>query len=424
MSLTVRAYTDADRLGFAHVRSRVYREGAPVDPAENLMRSDTFGVVGELNGKIVAAETEIDMTCTVRGQVLPCAGVAAVGVLPEFRRGGLGLEMLAKALPIYRERGHVLASLIPFRAHYYRKVGYATCGSRFEVKCPAHRLPQFKPELDVWELPSDDYSAVVPCYNAFAKRYSGMNLRNPEQWIWQLGGDNRFAIYAAGNPVEAYVSVRLRWEFWEEMAIRDFAWTTLRGYEAMVAFFRGLCMNKTAISWHEPSEGPALWRYDDQGIVAKLDGQMMYRIVDVPKVLQAIRSEGAGEFTVAVEDPHLPENRVPGASASPMGKPKSPKAARPGSPSTFSPSPRPRSASLPCKRSSDRKPFGSSMTPRAEPRSPSSARFRVFASTASSANPKESLVPAHRELDFAAVLLVAAAPNLSNAVRNRLALTP
>lgn len=311
MSLVVRPYTDADRLGFAHVRSRVYRGGAPVDPEENLMRADTFGVVGELNGKIVAAETEIDMTCTVRGKALPCAGVAAVGVLPEFRRGGMGIEMLTRALPIYRERGHAIASLIPFRAPYYRKAGYATCGSRFEVKYPAHRLPAFKSDLEVWELPSDDYSAVVPCYEAFAARYSGMNLRKPEQWTWQLGGENRFTLYAAGRPAEAFVSVRLRWEFWEDMSIRDFAWTTRRGYEAMVAFFRSLCMNKTAISWNEPSDGPALWHEDDQGMAAKLDGQMMYRLVDVPRVLKSISAEGSGDFSFTVDDPHLPENRGP-----------------------------------------------------------------------------------------------------------------
>ena len=205
------------------VRSRVYRGDTPVDLDENLMRSDTFGVVGELDGKIVAAETEIDMTCTVRGETLPCAGIAAVGVLPEYRRGGYGLEMLTKAFPIYRERNHAVASLIPFRAQYYRKAGYATCGSRIQIKCPAGRIPDLGSELPVRELPLDDHTAVVPCYEAFAKNYSGMNVRKPDQWQWQLGGDNRFAIYAAGDPVEAYVSLRLKWEFWVDVDIRDFA---------------------------------------------------------------------------------------------------------------------------------------------------------------------------------------------------------
>src|SRR5687768_3411137 len=193
MGLVVRAYTDADREGFAHVKSKVYRDGMPIDPEENMMRPDTFGTVAELDGKIVAVELEIDMTCTLRGTALKCMGVAAVGVLPEQRRSGVGLEMLTKALPIYKERGAIFASLMPFRAQYYRKAGYATAGTRLSFRCPTNRFPVFESDLEIWELPREDYSAIVPCYETFAKKYSGMNIRREEQWRWQLGGDNRFA---------------------------------------------------------------------------------------------------------------------------------------------------------------------------------------------------------------------------------------
>lgn len=308
MPLTVRPYVDADRAAYAHVKSRVYRGGAAVDPNEDVMRADTFGSVAELDGKIVGIELDIDMSCTVRGSSVRCMGIAAVGVLPEYRRGGLGLEMLTKALHFYRERGCSIASLMPFRGHYYRKAGYATCGSRISMKLPANRIPVLESDLDVWELPMDDYSAVVPCYEAFAKRYSGMNLRRDEQWRWQLGGDNRFAIYAAGNPVEAYVSTRLKWDFWAEQEIRDFAWTTDRGYRAILGFFRGLCINKTSIKWWASSEEPMLWRYDDQGMEAKYDGAMMYRAVDVRALLEAATSASDAEFRVLVVDPHMPEN--------------------------------------------------------------------------------------------------------------------
>lgn len=311
MSLIVRTYTDNDRDGFAHVRSRVYRGGAPIEPTENLIRPDTFGTVAIWDGKIVGAEIDIDMTCTVRGKVLPCMGVASVGVLPEARRGGIGVEMLSRALSLYLERGMAIAALMPFRAPFYRKVGYATCGPRNAIKCPTHRLPNLGSELEVWELPTDDYSAIVPCYEEFARRYSGMNVRAPLQWKTQLGGDNRFAIYAAGNPVEAYVSTRLKWDFWNDVEIRDFAWTTPRGYLAILDFFRGLCINKLSVEWFGPADDPMIWRYDDQAIEVKQTGHMQYRILDVAKVFATIQAEGAGEFSFGVDDPHLPENRGP-----------------------------------------------------------------------------------------------------------------
>lgn len=308
MALIVRTYQDSDREGFGHVRSRVYRGGAPIDPTENLIRPDTYGTVAIRDGVIVGAELDIDMTCTVRGQVLRSMGVASVGVLPEARRGGVGLEMLSRALPLYKERGAAIASLMPFRAHYYRKVGYATCGSRLKISCPAHRLPVFGSPLEVRELTTDTYEPIVSCYEAFARRYSGMNVRQAEQWKWQLGGDSRFAIYVAGDPVEAYVSTRLKWDFWNDVEIRDFAWTSRQGYEAILDFFRGLCINKTSISWWGPSEDPMLWRHDDQGMEFKHDGFMQYRILDIPKVIGSISADSEGEFKFRVSDPHLAEN--------------------------------------------------------------------------------------------------------------------
>jgi len=311
MSVLVRTYTDADREGFAHVRSMVYRGGVPIESSENLIRPDTYGTVALHNGKIVGGEIDIDMTCTVRGKVVRNMGVASVGVLPEARRGGIGMEMLAKALPLYKERGAAMASLMPFRATFYRKVGYATGGPRLSIQCPTHRLPSFQGELEVSQLTSDSIESIVPCYEAFAKKYSGMNVRGPEQWKWQLGGDNRFTIYTAGDPVEAYVSTRLTWNFWNDVEIRDFAWTTARGYRSILAFFRNLAINKLSVKWFGPANDPIIWRFDDQGLEVKHDGAMQYRILNVPEVVSSVESEAEGEFSFEVSDPQLPENQGP-----------------------------------------------------------------------------------------------------------------
>src|SRR5687768_2871763 len=69
----------------------------------------------------------------------------------------------------------------------------STAGTKLSFRCPTNRFPVFESDLEIWELPREDYSAIVPCYETFAKKYSGMNIRREEQWRWQLGGDNRFA---------------------------------------------------------------------------------------------------------------------------------------------------------------------------------------------------------------------------------------
>ena len=138
-----------------------------------------------------------------------------------------------------------------------------------------------------------------------------MNVRAPGQWRWQLGGDNRFAIYAAGNPPEAFLTTRLKVDFWVEQEVRDLAWTSDRGYRSIMAFLRGLCMNKSGAKWWESAHSPMLWRYDDQGLQTEFDGFMMYRAVDVAGLLRKVSSPHSGEFSIAVDDPHLAENRGP-----------------------------------------------------------------------------------------------------------------
>src|SRR5579862_5856031 len=143
----VREFEPKDDAGFRHVRAMVYRNGEPVKPEDVILPEDCIGYVGELNGEIVCAGTVIDMTAT-RGDggflrrmsslgaaTLRCGGIAAVGVLPERRRSGVGGELMSQMTSLMRKRGFEIASLYPFRASFYNKYGYMHSGKRFEISC-------------------------------------------------------------------------------------------------------------------------------------------------------------------------------------------------------------------------------------------------------------------------------------------------
>lgn len=311
MAYLVRPAEDSDRKQFGHVRSMVYRGGAPVPDDENLIRSDSSGYVVEYDDAVVGACLSIDMTCNRKDVVWRCSGIAAVGILPEHRGTGGGLELMRGVVRETREAGFDFSALYPSKASFYRKTGYEYAGVQYEVSCPSALVPKIANPMPMRQVEPKKYDELVSCYEAFASRFSGMNIRAPLQWEMQMGGENPFTVYAAGDPVEAYVAVRHVPDFFVPQPIREFVWRTRRGYEAGLAFFAGLSFNKSAVVWDEPSASPFLSEMFSTGCSLKINRMAMYRILDVPRAVEKLRPIGSGEFVIAVADPVIPENGGP-----------------------------------------------------------------------------------------------------------------
>lgn len=311
MDLATRAMRESDREGFYHVRSRVYRGGAPVHPHENLLPCNAMATVTEKDGQIVAAATGLRFQTVFHQSTVNCAGVAAVGVLPEHRRGGVGSALMRGANRQYREEGFALAALLPYRHPFYRAVGYETCGMRYKISAPGHRLASFHCTLPIRELLPNQFSEILACYESFARQRNAMNLRSHEQWQNLLSGDLPFTIYAAGDPVEAYALVKLNPDFWSTQSIRELVWSSAEGYQSIQAHLRALAMNKTTMEWWEPGDSPYLAAYCDQGVTFASDGLFMFSALNVPELLSKLPVGEEATIRIQVEDPILPENCGP-----------------------------------------------------------------------------------------------------------------
>ncbi|MFI5387390.1 MAG: enhanced intracellular survival protein Eis, partial [Fimbriimonadales bacterium] len=281
-------------------------------PVEQQVYKTATPYVGEVDGKIVGTFVIMDMTCT-RGAWAEwkTGGIAGVAVLPEARQTGVGNAMMRWSLRHMREQGYVLAALYAFRESYYRKFGYEVCGLRYKITCPTDRLPRHKAELPVRRIPYSDLGAIKPCYERFARSRSGMNLRQDLHWGRIITDDQVKTVYAAGDPVEAYAILEHDVDFWENQTIGEFAWTTMRGYESILSLFASVGINKTALTWYEPSDGPFLARHSDQGVKFESEKAIMFRAINFPKAVEQLGSTGQGEFSVGVDDPDVPENDGP-----------------------------------------------------------------------------------------------------------------
>ncbi|MCO5297048.1 MAG: GNAT family N-acetyltransferase [Fimbriimonadaceae bacterium] len=305
-----REYTDAqDREQAAELLSLVYRSGEPLPEDRPLVEGDGHAYVAERDGRILAYFEVLPMRATMPRHPVRCAGIAAVAVRPEARGGGLGREMMRWSLPRLRERGYAMASLYAFRESFYRPVGYEVVGRRFRIVCPQSRLPSVASPLEVRAMDEEGWTLAAPVYEAFASNYSGMNLRSPDQWkTVTRGTGGKTRLFVIGDPAEAYAVVHLQSAFWEQQAVSEVAWSSGAGYNGLLAFFRSLASNKSALAWYEPGDSPFLARSLDQGVQVSLERWMTSRVLDVPTVLAALQPAGEGSLGIDVLDPELPEN--------------------------------------------------------------------------------------------------------------------
>lgn len=307
--LIVRPYEPRDQAETWHVRAMTYNNGQPI-PIEKQVYKTSKPFVGEVDGKVVGTYVVMDMNCT-RGDLAEwkTGGIAGVAVLPEARQTGVGASMMRWALKNLREEGYIFASLYGFRESYYRTFGYENCGLRLKVTCPNSRLPKHKAPISVRSISNDRIDLIKPCYEAFAKGRSGLNLR--EDYHWGRVIDDAKTIYVAGDPAEAYTILEHDVDFWKEQPIVEFAWSTVRGYESILSLFASIGINKTAVTWHEPVDSPFMARHMDQGVRFESEKPIMFRLLNPVAALQQLAAKEEGEFSFGIKDPDLPENAGP-----------------------------------------------------------------------------------------------------------------
>jgi predicted acetyltransferase len=168
-------------------------------------------------------------------------------------------------------------------------------------------------QLPLHRLTPADWRELVDCYTQFASTRSGLNIRNEWQWKRVLGENRQLTIYAVGEPVEAYAVVSHVTAFWTTDHISEIAWSTRRGYDGLLSMLGGLAINKTALSWFEPSDGPFYSDYMDQGVMVTVDRPTMFRVTDVPGALLNLKPDPslAGAFTLSVGDHLVEQNQGP-----------------------------------------------------------------------------------------------------------------
>ncbi len=307
--VVVRPVEERDLEGYLAVRSMTYNDGLALEPKE-----DRFGIeryVGLVDDEVAGICSVLPMNATRAAALVACGGVAGVGVAPERRRGGVGGGMMDGLVRLMREGGRPLASLYAYREPFYARSGYAVAGKRVRLTVPTHRLPKVETSLATRRLAPAQWRTIEPCHTAYAHARSGVHVRSEAMWERVLNENRPLAIYAVGDPVEGYVAVSHRTEFWNEQWLSEVVWSTPEGYRGCLDLMRQIGINKTAVAWYEPSDSPFYALYLDQGVEARIERPAMFRVNDVPAALRLLKPGAEGETRLRVSDAAVPENEGP-----------------------------------------------------------------------------------------------------------------
>ena len=293
------------------VWSITYRSGEPfVDDPTRSHLADKY--VAYLDDEPVGGYGVSPMTATRGAATFKCGGVLAVAVMPHVRNGGVGGTMMRHLLADYFEKGYELASLYGFRETWYRQFGYEIAGSRYRISVEVPFFPKVRGTLPVRQFSvKDAHAEIEECYKEFAHRRSGFNIRENGQWERTLPANSNRTVYVAGDPVEAYIVIQHETAFWQDQQIAEFAWTTKAGYDTMLSVIGGIGKNKTSVTWVEPSDCPFRATYWDRGATVSLANHIMYRVINVKKALEGLKSSATGSFSLEVVDDVLPQNKGP-----------------------------------------------------------------------------------------------------------------
>jgi len=166
--IEIRPPTDADRAAIAAVGALAFNMEARADQVAFDNRRRLCAYAGE--GVVDIAHSS-PFGQWLGGKQVPCAGIGAVAVLPEYRGQGLARALMGELLARERHAGVAVSALYPANSELYRQLGYEYAGLHPGFRAPVADVPPAR--ADVSEMAGADLDGVISCFSCFAAAHNG-----------------------------------------------------------------------------------------------------------------------------------------------------------------------------------------------------------------------------------------------------------
>ncbi len=299
--------------------------GSDIAPAERYFdpernpRVDLDQVyVVEEDGQVRASATVLPLQMFVDGEAVPMGGIAAVATHPAYRRRGYAGSLMRAVLEDMRGREVHLSLLAPFAHAFYRAYGWelATEGISYTLK--PNELPTSKEQRFIRDYLEEDLPEIQRLLEAEASRHSCSVRRSGGRWSQVLAHrDGRFkdlqaAIYEREGEIGGYLLYKQSEGEGQSpprrLTVYEIIARTPQARAGLLSFAAAYDPLEFEVKYEAPRGEPLHPYLGSSYVDARMNPDMMLRIVDVERALGLLR-RGIGEpLVLEVSDDVISEN--------------------------------------------------------------------------------------------------------------------
>jgi predicted acetyltransferase len=248
------------------------------------------------------------------GNCVPLAGVAAVGIAPEYRGGGVALHLMRHMLQEFASQGLPLSALYPSTQALYRKVGYEQGGTYCHWELPLGSVsPASKAgtDLPMHRITAQPEVVLAPIYRQYAQRSNGFLERNAGIWKAVFQRDAEVYVYVVGelHQPQGYI-VYSQQEEGSYLEIWDWVALSVTAMDRLWRFLSAHSTQMQTLRWHAGAIEPRLWLLPEQTAQMLELSFWLLRVVNVVQALErrGYPAELEAELHLAVDDALLTKN--------------------------------------------------------------------------------------------------------------------
>lgn len=284
-----------------------------------------FGVFRE--GQLVGGMRMIDFKMYLFSHLISVGGAAMVCVDLLHKKEKVAKDLIGGFIDYYRGQGVPMVALYPFRADFYRKMGfgYGTWIKQHKVKPAA--FPGNGEKKNLVYLDAKEKNVIWDCYHRFAAQRNGLLEKYPpdDHRLFHRK-DNRIVGYRDGERVLGYIGFTYRRESANEryLALDEIVYENSEVLNSLGSFIRSQADQFEWVLVNTQDE-VLQFLFDDPGssshlrIFADAHEQvsitavgMMYRVINLPGLF-----ENLGEYNfnqqnlklkITISDTLCPEN--------------------------------------------------------------------------------------------------------------------
>ncbi|EOS8268594.1 GNAT family N-acetyltransferase [Bacillus anthracis] len=275
---------------------------------------ESHEVYGIMEGEDLAAKLHlIPFHIYIGEEKFKMGGVAGVATYPEYRRSGYVKELLQHSLQTMKKDGYTVSMLHPFAVTFYRKYGWELCANLLVCHLTKSDLVMKKQvNGTVKRFNKENHpEEVEKLYETFAKRFSGMLVRDEKWWLQAVYDDLTLAIYYDENKTASgYMLYKVENS---KMTVEEFV--PLHN-EARNGLWNFICQHDSMIKELEMTVSenePLLYTLQEPRVKTEIKPYFMGRIVDVEQFLKQYElnwNNVQQEVILHITDSFAPWNNV------------------------------------------------------------------------------------------------------------------